>query len=251
MHKSLLLLACLAIAACSAPVTATVPPSPLPVRVAYSSTLGIVEDALHICANDHPEIALIVDKRPVSSIDIKDNDITLWWGEKPAQVPFAYPIAQDELVVILNQANPNSNLSTKELLALYSGKVHNWDEISTFQPTVSVWSYPQGNELRRIFDENILGYQRLTPLAFLAPNPQAMLEAVASDPGAIGFIPLAWLNRDVNLTRIDQDLQNTIDKSVLALTYTKPQSGSLILLDCLQNGVGQAALLEHFSPPKQ
>jgi ABC-type phosphate transport system substrate-binding protein len=211
--------------------------------------LGIIEDALHICANDHPEIALIVDKRPVSSIDIKDNDITLWWGEKPAQVSFAYPIAQDEMVIILNRNNSNSNLSNNELLALYSGKVHNWDEISTFQHTVSVWSYQEGNELRGIFDENILGDQRLTPLAFLAPSSRAMLESVTSDPGAIGFLPRSWLNQDIFSTQIDMDLQKMLNKPVLALTYTKPQSGSLILLDCLQNGVGQTALLEHFSPP--
>jgi hypothetical protein len=251
MHKSLFLLACLAIAACSTPITATVPPSPAPVRVAFSSTLGIIEDALHICANDHPEIALIVDKRPVSSIDIKDNDITLWWGEKPAQVSFAYPIAQDELVVILNLVNSNSNLSTNELIALYSGKVNNWDEISTFQHTVSVWSYPEGNELRGIFDENILRDQHLTPLAFLAPSPKAMLEAITSDPGAIGFLPRSWLNQDVFSTQIDLELQNELSKPVLALANTKPQGGPRILLDCLQNGVGQAALLEHFSPPKQ
>ena len=249
MHKSLLVLACLAIAACSTPITATVPPSPAPVRVVYSPTLGIIEDALHICANDHPEIALIVDKRPVSSIDFKANDVTLWWGEKPAQESFAYPIAHDELVVILNLDNSNSNLSTGELLAFYSGKVHNWDEISTFQHTVSVWSYPEGNELRGIFDDHILGNQRLTPLAFLAPSPKAMQEAVTSDPGAIGFLPRSWLNQDVFSIQFDMDLQNELSKPVLALANTKPQGGTLVLLDCLQNGVGQAALLNHFSPP--
>ena len=251
MNKFLLILACLAITGCSPPLTATVPPSPQPVSITFSPSLEIIEDALRTCANNHPEIALIVAKRPVTSIDYNDSDLTIWWGEKPAEVSFAYPLAQDELVVILNLVNSNSNLSTNELRALYSGKVQNWEEFSIYQHAVSVWSYPEGNELRGIFDENILGDQRLTPLAFLAPNPQAMLEAVASDPGAIGFLPRSWLNQDVFSTQIDMDLQKMLNKPVLALTKTKPQSGSLILLDCLQNGVGQAALLEHFSPPKQ
>ena len=249
MNKFLLLLACLVITACSTPLTATVPPSPQPVSIAFSPSLEIIEDALHTCANNHPEIALIVDKRPVSSNDYDANDLTLWWGEKPAEVSFAYPLAQDKLVIILNQANSNSNLSTNELSALYRGKVLNWDEISTYQHTVSVWNYPEGNELRGILQENLLGKQRFTSLAHLAPNPQAMLEAVARDPGAIGFIPLSWLNKDVNLTQIDQDLQNAMNKPVLALANTKPQGGPLILLDCLQNGVGQTALLKHYSPP--
>jgi hypothetical protein len=249
MNKFLLLLACLVITACSTPLTATVPPSPQPVSIAFSPSLETIEDALHTCANNHPEIALIVDKRPVSSNDYDANDLTLLWGEKPAEVSFAYPLAQDELVIILNQANSNSNLSTNELRALYRGKVLNWDEISTYQHTVSVWNYPQGNELRGILQENLLGKLRFTSLAHLAPNPQAMLEAVARDPGAIGFIPLSWLNKDVNLTQIDQDLQNAMNKPVLALANIKPQGGPLILLDCLQNGVGQTALLKHYSPP--
>lgn len=249
MHKFLSFLVCLAIAACSTPLTATVPPSPQPVSIAFSPSLEIIEDALHTCANNHPEIALVVDKRPVTSIDYDASDLTLWWGDKPAEVSFAYPLAQDELVVILNQANSNSNLSTNELRALYRGKVLNWDEISTYQHTVLVWNYPQGNELRGILQENLLGKLRFTSLAHLAPNPQAMLEAVARDPGAIGFIPLSWLNKDVNLTQIDQDLQNAMNKPVLALANTKPQGGPLILLDCLQNGVGQTALLKHYSPP--
>ncbi len=249
MNKFLLILACLAIAGCTPTLTATVPPSPQPVIIAFSPSLEIIEDALHTCGNNHPEIALFIDKRPASSIDYDASDLTLWWGEKPAEVSFAYPLAQDELVVILNQVNSNSNLSTNELRTLFSGKVHNWDEFSIYQHAVSVWSYPEGNELRGIFDENILGDKRLTPLAFLAPSPQAMLEVVTSDPGAIGFIPRSWINQDVFSTQIDMDLQNELNKPVLALANTKPQGGSLILLDCLQNGVGQTALLEHFSPP--
>jgi len=249
MNKFLLILACLAIAGCSPPMTATVPPSPQPVSIAFSPSLEIIEDALRTCANNHPEIALFIDKRPVTSIDYDASDLTLWWGEKPAEVSFAYPLAQDELVIILNHANSNSNLSTNELRALYSGKVHNWDEISINQHTVSVWSYPEGNELRGILHENLLGDQRLTPLAFLAPSPQAMLEAVTSDPGAIGFIPRSWINQHVFSTQINMDLEKVLSKPVLALANTKPLGGSLILLDCLQNGVGQTALLEHFSPP--
>ena len=249
MYKFFVLLACLAIAACSSPLTATIPPSPQPVKIAFSPSLEIIEDALHICANNHPEIALFVEKKPASSMNSDVYDLILRWGEKPAEISFAYPLAQDELVIILNQANSNSNLTTNELRALFTGKVLNWDEISTYQPAVSPWIYPEGNELRGFVQEKILGELRFTSLAYLAPNPQAMLEAVARDPGAIGFLPRSWLNQEVNLTQIDQGLQKAMNKPVLALANIKPQGGALILLDCLQNGVGQTTLLNHFSPP--
>jgi hypothetical protein len=250
MNRFSVIATCLVIAACTATPTATIPPSPRPVKVTYSPSLVPIEEALHTCAEDHPEIALIAEKKPVSSIDLEDIDLSIWWGEKPSDTSFAYPLAQDELVVILNQENLNSNLSASELRALYTGAVLNWNEISTYQAVVSVWIYPLSNELRRIFQENLLGEQRVTSLAYQAPDPQAMLEAVARDPGAIGFIPRSWLNEDINITQIDQEFKTAMGKPILALANSEPRAGSLIFLHCLQSGVGQTKLLNYFSPPK-
>lgn len=245
------LLFCLLITACSISPTVTLPPSPQPVSVAFASSLQPAVEALNSCANDHPELALILDKRPVSSFDLKANDLDLWWGEKPAEVSYAYPLAQDELVVILNQANPNEDLSSNELRALFSGRVQDWDEISTYQNPVSVWIYPEGNELQASIQESALGVKRFSPLAFLAPSPQAMLEAIANDPGGIGFVPRSWLSPEVIPSHIDSVMQTTLSKPVLALVRSEPQDVSLILLDCLQNGAGRTALLDYYSPPNQ
>lgn len=247
--KKFLVLVCMLISACSPPPTATIPPSPQPVIVTYSPNLEKIEEALNECAENHSEFALIIEKRPANSIQFGDSDLTVWWGDKPGSVTYAYPLAQDELVIVLNQANPNYSLATNELLALFGGKVLNWNEISTFQHEVSSWIYPPENELRETFQENIMREVKLTPLSYLAPNPQAMLEAIARDPGAIGFLPRSWLSQDVLQSRIDSDLQSALDKPLLALTKTQPQGGILILLDCLQNKAGQEKLRENFSPP--
>jgi hypothetical protein len=249
MKKYLVFLACLVIAACSPSQIATIPPSPQPVKIAFSPSFEFIENAVHACANHLPELAIIVDKIPASSTNVNNYDLTIWWGGKPVDAPFAYPLAQDDLVIILNQENPNRDLSTDELRVLYSGKVQNWDEISTYQAAVSVWIYPERNELRGILEENLMSDIRFTSLAYLAPDPQAMLEAVARDPGAVGFVPRSWLNQDVKITQIDQELHDALVQPVLALSSLEPQGGPLVLLDCLQNGVGQTILLNHYSPP--
>lgn len=249
MNRIYSLLFCLLITACSLSPTATLPPSPQPVSIAFSSSLQPAVEALHTCANDHPEMALTLDKRPVSSFDLKANDLNLWWGEKPAEVSYAYPLAQDELVVILNQANPNEDLSSNELRALFSGRIQDWDEISTYQNPVAVWIHPEGNELQTTIQESALGVHRFSPLAFLAPSPQAMIEAIANDPGGIGFLPRSWLTPEIIPSQIDPSIQTSLSKPVLALLRSEPQDVSLILLDCLQNGVGRTALLDYYSPP--
>ena len=250
VERSVFLLLSLWLAACSAPPTATIPPSPQPVSVSFSPSLEPVRDALHTCANSLPEIALFVEKTPASAQDFETNDLIIWWGEKPEEMDYAFPLAEDELVVIINPENPNTALSTKELNALFNGRVEHWSDISIYNKPVSVWIYPPDNKLSDAFKSGILSAQRFSRLAYLALTPQAMLESVAGDPGGIGYVPRSWLTPEVSRSRIDPNLQITLRKPILALVNSEPQGNLLALLSCLQTGVGQERLLNNYSPTR-
>ena len=244
--KSVLLILTIWLTACSASPTATIPPSPQPVKVSFSPSLEPVRDALYACANTLPEIALFIEKIPITAQDFKTNDLIIWWGEKPEEMDYAFPLAEDELVVITNLENPNMELSASELEALFDGRVENWSDISTYDKPVSVWIYPTESKLSDIFRVSILDTQRFSRLAFLAPSPQAMLEAVAADPGGIGYLPRSWLTPEVSHSLIDPNLQVMLRKPILALVNSEPQGNLSALLGCLQTGVGQERMLEHY-----
>ncbi len=243
-----LLILCLWLTACGSLPTATIPPSPQPISVSISPFLEPTRDALHACATSLPEIALFVDVIPESAQDFKKSDLILWWGEKPAEVDFAYPIAADDLVVIVNPNNPNTELKAGELRALFTGQVEYWSEISTFDQPVSVWIYPKGSLLEEVFRSEFLGSQRFSQLAYLAPSPLAMLEAVADDRGGIGIIPRSWLSPEISYIQVEPDLQSTLRKPILVLTESEPRAGLRDLLICLQTGEGQRELLDQYSP---
>jgi hypothetical protein len=97
-----------------------------------------------------------------------------------------------------------------------------------------VWTYGEGNELRMIFDPIVLGGSRITPYAVLAPNPAAMIEAIQSDPSAIGYIPQSWLPVDMNIIQIERELQNGLSYPILALTQGEPDDQAALLIECLQ-----------------
>ena len=250
VERSVLLLLILWVAACGAPPTATIPPSPQPVSVSFSPSMEPVRDALHTCANTLPEIALFVEKTPASAQDFETIDMIIWWGEKPEEMDYAFSLAEDELVVIINPENPNSALSASELNALFNGRVEHWSDISTYNQPVSVWIYPPDNKLSVAFKSGILSAPRFSLLAYLAPTPQAMLEAVAGDPGGIGYVPRSWLTPKVSRSSIDPNLQITLRKPILALVNSEPQDNILALLSCLQTGVGQERLLDHYYPTR-
>jgi len=250
VERSLFLLFTLWLAACSAPPTATIPPSPQPVCVSFSPSLEPVRDALHACASTLPGIALFVEKLPASAQDFKTYDLNIWWGEQPEDMNYAFPLAEDELVVIINPENPNTELSARELSAIFNGRLEYWSDISTYEQPISVWIYPPENKLSDTFRSAILGEQRFSRLAFLAPSPQAMLEAIADNPGGIGYLPRSWLTPQVSSSLVDPDLQIALHKPVLALVNAEPQGKLLTLLSCLQTGEGQERLLEHYSPTR-
>lgn len=249
VEKSIILFLILwALVACSTPSTGTIPPSPQPVNVSLSPSLEPARNALHICAINLPDIALFVDTVPASSQDFNKYDLIISWGEKPGKLDRAFPLGQDEIVIIINSDNPNNELSTNEVMALFNGRVEEWTEISLFDQPVSVWTFPPENIMSDTFGSAILKNQSFSHLANLAPSSQAMLEAIAGDPGGIGYILKSWLPDDVSPSSIEPELQNVLRKPILALVNSEPQGNLLDLLNCLQSGMGQDQLLEHYSP---
>lgn len=244
----MILFVLLVVAACSAPPTATIPPSPQPIYVSLAPSLESVRDALHTCANILPDIALFVETVPASAPDFKSYDLNIWWGDKPEDVDHAFPLGEDELVVIVNRDNPNIELRTSELAALFNGRVEDWTDISLYDQPVSVWTYPPENKMSDVFKSAILGSQSFSLLAHLAPSPQAMLEAVAGDPGGIGYVFKSWLPAKVSPSQIEPEIQNSLRKPILALVNTEPQSNLHDLLSCLQTGEGHKQLSEYYSP---
>ena len=116
------------------------------------------------------------------------------------------------------------NLNTEQLRELYS------EPSSIYQ----IWAYSEGNELRAIFDGAVLGNAALSSYVFLAPDPAAMLEAVAADPMAIGYLPKSWLTQNVQTISVASELQDAFEHPVLALTNAKPEGNLRNYLVCLQ-----------------
>jgi ABC-type phosphate transport system substrate-binding protein len=132
------------------------------------------------------------------------------------------------------------------LVSLFSGSIESWTEIGIHDQQVKVWIYPEENIISQVFQSGILGGQRITRLASLAPSPQAMLESIAGDPGAIGFIQRSWLSPEVKAIEIGSELKSSVQKPLLALSMSEPQGGIEALIACLQTGPGQESLSVYY-----
>ncbi len=249
--KPVLLLTCLFLAGCSTPLTATSPPTPPAVDVEITPALRPLAGALHTCALAHPEIALFLDETPASSLDPARLGFRL--GETPGGDGFAAPVGREQIVVIVHEANPLSQLPSRILRRLFSGEIRSWDELGGSSRAIQVWIYPPGDDARQAFDAAVLAGLQASSGALLAPDPQAMREAVSADPGAIGYLPRAWLDetspgQEVRAVELEPELAATLRLPVLALSASRPQGAAYTLLACLQGETGRRAVKDNYEP---
>jgi hypothetical protein len=216
------------------------------VTVAYTPSLRPVRQALHDCALALPEIALIVQETSFPYLLEGTADLYLWMGEPPETTKFVYPIASERVVVIVHTDNPVDRLETSALRAIFTGQIRNWDEVGGLDHQIEVWGYPDGDEIQQLIDQVVMNGETYSSWAWLAPDPEAMQQAIRENTPAIGFIPQAWLSDQYKVLKLSPELQETLHQPILLLSKNEPHGSVRSLLFCLQNETGQESLTERY-----
>lgn len=215
------------------------PPQSLP--LAYPTALRPLLGALETCAQHQPGAALVT--REIPAVDVEDASGLLFsLGAPTWESPFAAALAEEEIVVILHPDNPVDALDAETITALFQGSIRSWAELGGPEQNVVVWTYPQGDEARRLFDRVFLLQLDVSDMARLAADPQAVVEEVAEDRWAVGYIPRAWLTDEVKTPELPGGLRSELRQPVLALFPARPEGELRTLLHCLQSGAGQSVI---------
>jgi len=225
--------------ACAGSARATPAPTPVILDVALTPSLRPFTETLHTCAATHPEFVINVHETPASALENQTTDLVIRLGGTPGN-GYAAPVREESLVLIVNASNPVLTIPVEKIRDIFLGRITSWVEVGGEQQLVQVWVYPDGDDAREILDTAIFPGDSLTPDALIAPNPQAMLEAVGDDPFAIGYVPQTWLMQahraeQVHTLNIDQKLVVKLHQSILALSSDEPQGSLRQLLVCMQS----------------
>jgi hypothetical protein len=241
----------LLLAACS-PVPAGKPPStPEPWSVTFTPSLQPLTPALQHCALQQPEIALLIDEIPAPNNPTENADLSIRLGMPAGGAFFSAALGFEQIVVVVNRENSQASLDSTQLSALFSGATTDWEQVSGKPGPIHTWTYLPGDDARQIFDAAILPSEKVTSQAALAPDPAAMIQGIASDPGAIGYLPRAWLTDTVRPLSVQDIPANSLRQPILAYTKSEPQGAGRAFLACLQSGSGQDMIREDYSPVNQ
>ena len=210
------------IAAGCAPETPAPTPTPLPtpavLTIELASELFPMRPALAACAAEIGNTGLLVFEAPEPALPGDADSVTLRLG---------YPAGFDgqasllgEVEIMVTAGAQGQELTKEGVLALFSGE-------AGAPAGFEAWIPLPGTESRRLLDEWMDG-TAYSPDGFLAPGPQQMLEALTTEPGAIGVLPSTWAAQDL------QALFSLGKTPLLALTQDEPAGKLREWIGCLQ-----------------
>lgn len=116
-------------------------------------------------------------------------------------------IARDGIAIIVHPDNPVDGLGLLQLMDLFSGRVHEWDagEGGSGRQVQPV-SREEGSGTRVGFEALVMGEQEVTPLAVLVTSGAMVVQYVASNPEAIGYVSMSEVVPGVKVLRIEGEL---------------------------------------------
>ncbi len=117
--------------------------------------------------------------------------------------PYEIKVAIDGLSVVVNPKNPVSKLSIPQLSNIYIGKITNWKQVGGPDRKIVALSRERNSGTHIVFLDDVvkLGNKKSTNefanTVLMMPSSQTIVEEVASNADAIGYLGLGYLNNRI------------------------------------------------------
>lgn len=157
-------------------------------------------------------------------------------------------IALDGIAIVVNPANPITNLRAEDVRNIYLGNVANWKQLGGKDEAITVVSREEGSGTLDGFVTLVMNKETVTKRAIVQNSTGAVAATVAGDPKAIGFISLSKVDSKVKALVIDGQ-QPTADnikadayklyRPFYYITKGEPQELAKAFIDFVMSPEGQ------------
>ena len=216
-----------------APVTTAAPVSSgqkQTIKISGSTTvLPIVQKAADQYMAAHPDADIQVSGGGsgvgVQAIGAKTVDIGMSSREVTKDEMTKYPsfvvtpVAQDGVAVIVNPANTIPYITLDQANGIYLGKITKWSEIMGADVPgtnnqIVVIGRDSASGTRTYFDQTVLGTATATKTMLEKNSNGAVLQTVAQTPGAVGYVSIGFVSKDVKALPIWFNAQKIISPTI-------------------------------------
>jgi len=131
-------------------------------------------------------------------------------------MPVAHAIAMDGVCVVVHRSNTVSALTSEQVKDIYMGKITNWKQVGGADKPIVVISRDSSSGTYETFEGLVMHKEKMSDnVEYVNSNPQAHAR-VKSTEGAIGYVGLGFVDRNVKALKIDGVVPNraTISKGI-------------------------------------
>jgi len=125
-----------------------------------------------------------------SSREITESEKKL--AQKQGVIPAETAVALDGIAIVVNPANPVTELSMAQLKSIFTGNVTRWNKVGGPDQQILLLSRESSSGTFLFFQEYVLEKQDYAHNAKLMPATSAIIQSVSSDKWAIGYIGLGY-----------------------------------------------------------
>jgi phosphate transport system substrate-binding protein len=130
-------------------------------------------------------------------------------------------IAFDALAVIVNPANKVTQLTREQLEGIFTGKIKNWKEVGGDDLQIVVYSRESSSGTYEFFKEHVLNNKNYASSVLAMPATGSIIQSISQTKGAIGYVGLAYLEKEVKAIKVSYDKGKTYVAASMATAKDK------------------------------
>ena len=150
-------------------------------------------------------IAALIDGQvdiATASREINDNETQN--AKKNGINPVAKTIAYDGITVVVNPANPVSNLTFDQVRNIYNGNISNWKDVGGQDKPIVAISRDSSSGTYKDFQTMAMNGDKYRPDVLAQSATGGIVSEVAQNPNAIGYIGFAYLDKTTKALSLDK-----------------------------------------------
>ena len=147
------------------------------------------------------------------SVDIGDSDVNLPAEYKDKGL-VDHKVVVEPFVFIVDKANKVDNLTKDQVIGILTGKIKNWKDVGGEDQKITLIHRAKSSGSRATISDVVLKGQEFTDDAVIQDSNGAVRAAIASTPGAIGYVDAPYADDSVKILKFDgveYSVQNIID----------------------------------------
>ncbi|NPV86479.1 MAG: phosphate ABC transporter substrate-binding protein [Anaerolineae bacterium] len=129
-------------------------------------------------------------------------------------MPVEFTVARDAIAIIVNPANPVSQLTLEQISQIYRGNIKNWKELGGEDRPIVSLSRETNSGTHVYFLETVVRLNNkkdksiFSPTTLLLPSSEGIIAEVRDNPNAIGYDGLGYVTPEVKVIAVARDAES-------------------------------------------